>query len=102
MAGSSILKEVLKFLGQGGVDSIKKKVDTTVEQTKKKVELIVTNALKISAVFVIVVVGFIFALVGVSKYLSETVNALNHGLGFLVVGAVLIILALIVKGLSPK
>ena len=102
MTIADAIKEVGKILIGSGADSIKKKVSVTIEDTKKKIQQTVEYVIKTTVVFLIIVLGFIFALVGLSRYLTETVPSLDHGLGFLVIGGGLVVLGLIVKALTPK
>ena len=87
-----LLKTITQlFIGTAVTDF----VHETIEWTEKKVEQITHNVLKSLAIFFITFLGLIFVLVGIAKYLSEVYPSLNHGLGYVVIGAVLIIFALL-------
>jgi len=88
--GEFIVKEV----SHGVFYSLKETALETLESVEKKVNQIVHNALKRLVLFFLIITGFIFVLVGFSKYLSETVPALGNGLGYLLVGVVLVLLAM--------
>ena len=103
MSWKKFFKETAGFFMGDSVQSVlsgvKEKVEETIEETQKRIEIITAKVIKALIVFIICAVGVIFALVGFSTYLTETYPAFNHGLGFLVVGGVLILLGLVVKAL---
>lgn len=82
------------------VENVKEAVSDTIEQTEKKIEIVVKKVVKTTLIFLIMIIGFIFVLVGLGKYLSETFPQFSHGLGFAVVGLVLIIIGWISRALS--
>ncbi|MGE0792861.1 MAG: hypothetical protein AB7V77_01620 [Candidatus Woesearchaeota archaeon] len=79
------------------IDEVKETVKHTMEDVEVRTKRIVHNVIKAIIILVMVLIGSIFALVGLGKYLSETVNSLNHGVGFIVVGAVIILFAIFAK-----
>lgn len=98
MSFTQILKDAASSFIRGGiVEEVKHTVRETMDDVEKKATKIVNNTVKSLIVVFIVMLGSIFALVGLSKYLSETVTGLGNGLGFIVVGGVLIILAAFAK-----
>jgi len=94
-------KDLGSFLAKEGinktVDNIKKKVDTTISDVEKKIEIITVKVIKTSILFLMMVTGGLFMLVGLAQYLNETISTLGHGLGTVLVGAILIVLALFVR-----
>jgi hypothetical protein len=98
MAG--FFKEIGNFLLGEGITKLQEKVDETFKKVEQKIEIITKKVIKTSILFVMIFVGMIFILVGLAKYLNETVPGLDHGLGTLLVGAILIALALFVKAMK--
>ena len=88
--GGSILGDGVRAVA----DEIKEKVHETIADAQQKVEETIHRALKVLMLYIIIFIGLIFVLVGFAKYLSETVDALAHGLGFLVVGLVLVLMGM--------
>lgn len=93
-----MFKSLLKLLGgvagEALIDDVKDKVSETVEDVKHKIEEAVEKAIKKVILVFLVFTGLVFGLVGVGIYLSQTTNAFAHGLGFVLIGAVLLLLAL--------
>lgn len=100
MAAKSFFKAIGGMLGEFLVSDIKEKVDEGLEGAKLKVEEIVEKVLKKLISFFILLLGFIFALVGLGKYLTETVAALHSGLGFVALGVALLLLGFFARYLS--
>ncbi len=82
------------FVAEEAVDVIKGKVEETLIDIETKVERATKKAIKVLVLYVMVFLGAIFMLVGLAKYLNETVPSLAHALGFVLVGACLVVLAL--------
>jgi ABC-type antimicrobial peptide transport system permease subunit len=79
------------------INDVKESVKETMEDVEKRIVKITHNVVKSLVLVVMTLVGAIFALVGLGTYLNETVAGLAHGVGYIVVGAVIIILALFAK-----
>ena len=90
-------KELGDFLIGKGLESLKRTVDKTIKDVEERVERATIKVIKTSILFLIMIIGGLFMLVGLSAYLNNTVPALANGLGTILVGAVLIILALFVR-----
>lgn len=97
MAGSGFFKEAGKFLMGEGMSRLKDKVDKTVKDLEQKIEIITRKVIKTSILFLMMFIGAMFVLIGFAKYLNEAVPGLAHGLGTILIGAVLIVLALFVR-----
>ncbi len=97
MAKGKFFKEAGSFLLGEGMSRLKDKVDKTINDLEQKIEIITKKVIKTSILFLMMFIGAMFILIGFAKYLNETVAGLNHGLGTIVVGAVLIALALFVR-----
>jgi len=95
MAG--FFKDIGKFLLGEGISKLQEKVDETVKKVEQKIEIITKKVIKTSILFIMIFVGAIFMLVGLAQYLNATVPGLAYGLGTILVGAILIVLALFVK-----
>jgi hypothetical protein len=88
--GASILGEGVRTVA----DEIKEKVQETIHTAQLRVEETLKHALKVIMLYIIIFIGFIFVLVGFARYLGETMPALDHGLGFVLVGMVLVLMGL--------
>jgi hypothetical protein len=77
----------------GVVDNIKQKVDDTIQEVEAKIERATVKVIKTSILFIMMFIGVLFMLIGVSQYLNAVVPKLAHGLGTVLVGAILILLA---------
>ncbi|MBW2990389.1 hypothetical protein KY348_01650 [Candidatus Woesearchaeota archaeon] len=95
MAG--FFKEIGNFLLGEGLSTFKKTVDKTIKDIEVKVERATIKVIKTATLFLMIFLGVIFILVGLATYLNENVRALNDGLGTILIGAVLIVLALFVR-----
>ena len=80
--------------------SVGKKMNRTIMEAEKKIEKITANAIKASIVFIMVFVGVIFALVGLSQYITVAYN-LSEGLGLIIIGVALILLGWFGKLIRP-
>jgi len=78
-------------------DALQEKVTETIDEAEIRIERVIKRILSIITIFAIIFLGLIFVLVGFSKYLTEAVDAFNFGIGYIVVGAALIILALLFR-----
>lgn len=94
---ANFFKDLGKFLVGEGLGSLKKTVDKTVKDIEVKVERATIKVIKTSVLFLMMAVGALFILIGLAKYLNETVPAFDHGLGTILVGAILIVLGLFVR-----
>ena len=95
MAG--FFKEIGKFFLGEGITKLQEKVDETFKKVEQKIEIITKKVIKTSILFLMMFIGAMFILIGFAKYLNETVSGLAHGLGTILVGAILIVLALFVR-----
>jgi hypothetical protein len=104
MLGMGILKWIGEFVGKEMADdllgNVKDKISETIEDTQEKVEQVTKHVIKSLTLLLIFFLGLIFLLVGVSQSLEDKVASLTPGLGFVVVGGVLVILTIIVKALK--
>lgn len=71
-------------------------MNSAIERAEKKVEQVTKKALKAATVFIMVLIGLIFILVGLSKYLDVALK-LQPGVGLMLVGIVLFLLGLFAK-----
>jgi len=94
---ANFLKDIGKFLLGEGITSLKKTVDKTIHDIEERVEKATIKVIKTSVLFLMMTVGVLFLLIGLAKYLNETIPGLAHGLGTILIGGVLIVLALFVR-----
>lgn len=94
---AKFFKEAGNFLLGEGMSRLKDKVDKTIKDLEQKIEIITKKVIKTSILFLMMFIGAMFILIGFAKYLNETVPVFAHGLGTILVGAVLIALALFVR-----
>jgi hypothetical protein len=97
---ANFLKEIGKFLLGEGLSKFTEKIDKTIKDVEKKIEIVTIKVIKTSVLFLMICVGALFMLIGLAQYLNETVPGLRHGLGTVVVGAVLVALALFVRAMK--
>jgi len=97
---ANFLKEIGKFLLGEGLNKFTEKIDKTIKDVEKKIEIVTIKVIKTSVLFLMICVGALFMLIGLAQYLNETVSGLSHGLGTIVVGAVLVALALFVRAMK--
>jgi|GEM_PF-1568717 len=97
---ASFFKDIGNFLLGEGLSTLKKTVDKTIKDVEYRIERVTIKVVKTLTLFVMMLIGMIFILVGLAKYLNETVPGLAHGLGTILIGAILIALALFVKAMK--
>ena len=93
----SFWKDVAGFLAGEGIKGLKSTVDKTIKTVEEKIERATIKVIKTSILFLMMIIGVIFALVGLAQYLNNTVSGLANGLGTILIGAILIVLALFVR-----
>ena len=94
---ANFLNEIGKFLLGDGINKLKDKVDKTIKDVEQRVERATIRVVKTLTLFVMMLIGALFILIGLAQYLNETVPGLRHGLGTVLIGAVLLVLALFVR-----
>ncbi len=97
---SEIITAFLKIAQQNIVERIQETVDSTLEQAKTAANEIAHNAVMLFAIVLLGLIGFVFTITGLSLWLGEISN-LGAWFGFLIVGTIVFIIALIV-GLMQK
>lgn len=90
-------KDLGDFIVGEGISSVKRTVDKTIKNVEERIERATIKVIKTSILFLMLIIGMIFVLVGFANYLNETVPGLAHGLGTILIGAILIALALFVR-----
>lgn len=93
----SFFKDIGGFLLGEGVKNLKKTVDSTIKNVEERIERATIKVIKTLVLFLMMFIGVIFALVGLAQYLNNTVPGLANGLGTILIGAILILLALFVR-----
>jgi protein-S-isoprenylcysteine O-methyltransferase Ste14 len=94
---ANFLNEIGKFLLGEGMSKFKEKVDRTINDIEQRIERATIKVIKTSILFLMMTVGLLFMLIGFAKFLNETVPSLAHGLGTVLIGAILMVLALFVR-----
>ncbi|MCA9478666.1 MAG: hypothetical protein KC535_05960 [Nanoarchaeota archaeon] len=69
------------------------RAEEIIDHAEERATRFMHNLIKGTILFFLGLVGFIFAMVGFGSYLSQTVDGLDKGLGFILLGAVMLILA---------
>lgn len=87
------LKGVTGFFGESVVDGLKEQVDDAVDHAKERAEALLERVIKRLISFFLVLTGLVFGLVGLGMFLSRRVPALGDGIGYILVGLVLVLLA---------
>lgn len=88
--GSAILGEGVKAVAE----ELHQKVHQTIVETQQRVEHTIHHTLKVLTLYLIIFIGFVFALVGFAVYLNETVPAFENGMGYVVIGMGLIVMGI--------
>jgi len=89
-------KKLLEELLGGGVSSAKKAAFETIDRAKLGVEEATKRVLKAASIFVLIILGLIFVLVGLANYL-DAINNWISGVGLMIVGGVIILLMIVVS-----
>ena len=97
---SEIISSFLQIAQQNIVERIQSTVTETLEQAKQTVNQIVQNAVMLFAIILLGLIGFVFAITGLSLWLGE-LSGIGSWFGFLIIGTIVFIIALIV-GLIQK
>lgn len=98
MSLKSTLKDIGSFFLKGAfVDNVKESVKETMEDLEKRTQRIVHNVVRSLIVLIMIVIGGIYALTGLATYLTQTVPSMANGVGYITVGAGLIVLAIFAK-----
>ena len=94
---ASFFKEIGNFLLGEGMSKLKENVNKTIKDVEQRVERATIKVIKTLTLFVMMLIGALFILIGLAQYLNEIVPGLRHGLGTVLIGAILILLALFVR-----
>jgi len=94
--------QIFEGLSHGFLSGIKERFEEVIKDTKEQIREAVERAVKKTIMAMLMLIGVLFALVGIAKYLSETVPSLSNGLGFVVVGLILLFLGIMVRVLSTN
>ena len=92
-----LIKLLGGILGEAVLDEFEDRVESTLDQAKVSIERIAENVVRKVLAASLLVIGLILGLVGLGIFLSRRVAALSDGIGFVVVGLVIVILALVAK-----
>lgn len=95
MSLSKSLGKIGAYLLGEGIDNLKGNVDAKLEEIKVRVEIAVKHATKMLTVVILILIGAVFVLTGVAKYLSETVSGLDNGMGYVLVGVCVLFIGII-------
>ncbi len=91
---SEIVTSLLKIAQQNIIERIQKTVNETLEQAKQTVNQIIQNAVVLFAIILFGLIGFIFAITGLSLWLGQ-ISGFGAWFGFLIIGTIVFIIALI-------
>ncbi len=101
MAVFSFLKKLLTNSFLSGLEHAVKdtmneaetRAEEIIDHAEERANKFVHNLIKGSLLFFLAMIGFIFALVGLGTYLANTVPGLDNGMGYILLGIVILILA---------
>lgn len=99
--GKSLGKIGAYLLGEG-LGSLKGTVDSQIEEIKKRVEITVRHATKMIAILLFMMIGAVFILAGLGRYLSETVSGLGNGMGYVLVGSFILFIGIVGRVFSSN
>ncbi|MFH1649839.1 MAG: hypothetical protein ABIA93_04780 [Candidatus Woesearchaeota archaeon] len=83
-----------KFLGLLGL--LEEKVDSAMDKAEQRLERATKKVIRASIIFLLSIVGFLFILVGLSKWF-EQIWPIAQGMGLVIVGGFLIFIAIIAR-----
>ena len=89
------IKRLGRSLVKEGITAIERLEDAKITDIKEKVDVAIRHAEKRIAILVLFIAGALFLLAGLGKYLSETVPGFERGIGYVFVGACLIVIGFI-------
>ncbi len=90
------MKDIFSKKAKTLLDDIRTTTVELMDDMDKQLKIAVSHAVKSFISATITVLGLIFALVGISRYLESQFSALSDGLGFVVVGLSIAIIGLII------
>jgi hypothetical protein len=101
MAGFKFLKKLLSNSFLSGLEHAVKdtmneaetRAEEIIDHAEERANIFVHNLVKGSLLFFLALIGFIFALVGLGTYLANTVPGLDNGMGYILLGMILLALA---------
>lgn len=100
------IKEGISMFADVGLNlligNIKSAATNIMEEAQERIEEVVKKVMKAIIVSFIMLFGLIMAIIGLGKFLSETVSWLNNGLGYVLIGGVIIVLGIIVQMVKSK
>lgn len=92
-----IIKLLGGMLGEAAIDEFEDRVDATLDNAKLKVERIAENVVRKALAVTLLVMGMVFGLIGLGIFLTARVPVLAEGVGFIVIGLFIVLLAMVVK-----
>lgn len=96
------LKGIAGFFGEAIVEDVKDQVDDALDHAKERIEVMTERLIRKIISLFLVLIGLIFGLVGISKFLSAKVPAFADGVGYVLVGLVLVLLAWFARYMSAE
>lgn len=110
MAVFSFIKKILTKSFLSGLESAVEttmnraeiKAEEIIEIAEEKATVFLNNLVKGAILFTLALIGFIFALVGLGTYLSQTIDQLNNGVGFIVIGVIVLIVVIFAKVIQKE
>ncbi len=84
------------------VDEIKEKAEEFIEDAQIRITVLMQELIKKTVNLFLIFLGVIFGLVGVAMYLSTHVDAFAGGVGYIVVGVFILLLAWLAKHVEFK
>ena len=94
---NGIIKMLGGLLGEAVIEEFEDRVSSTLDNAKIRIERIAEAVIRKLIAVSFLIVGLVFGLVGLGIYLSASVQAFEHGIGFVVVGLFIILMALLVR-----
>lgn len=100
MSTFSFLKKLISSTFLSGLEHAVKdtmneaetRAEEIIDHAEERATKVLKNMTRGAILFFLGLTGFIFALAGLGTYLSETVTNLGNGLGFVLLGAILLLL----------
>lgn len=94
---SGIVKLLGGLVGEAVIDEFEDRVESTLDNAKVKIEHVTENVIRKLLAVALLVVGLIFGLVGFGMFLTAKVRVFGDGVGFIVIGLFIVLLAMVAK-----
>jgi hypothetical protein len=101
----SFLKKLVKssFLDglehavKGTLEDAEHRAEEVIDHAEKRATIFMHNMLKGTILLFLGTIGFVFTLVGLATYLTQSIPSMSRGVGFIVIGGILFLMVVFAK-----